>query len=62
MEYLEHGDLQKHLTRPLPEIEAREIALQLVEGLCFMHENGFVHRDLKPLVSSLHLRKPRVRG
>ncbi|EOO03023.1 putative calcium calmodulin-dependent protein kinase type 1b protein [Phaeoacremonium minimum UCRPA7] len=48
MEYLEHGDLQKHLTGPLPEVEAKEISSQLVEGLVFMHDNGFAHRDLKP--------------
>ena len=51
MEYLEHGDLQKHLTGPLPEVEAKEISSQLVEGLVFMHDNGFAHRDLKPGVS-----------
>jgi serine/threonine protein kinase len=50
MEYLEHGDLQKQLDQPLPEIEAKEIASQIVEGLGFMHENDFVHRDLKPAV------------
>lgn len=51
MEYLENGDLQRYLTRPLPELEARTITLQVLEGLKFMHENGYVHRDLKPGVS-----------
>ncbi|KAI0890143.1 kinase-like domain-containing protein [Annulohypoxylon maeteangense] len=48
MEYLEKGDLHKYLTKPLPELEARAITSQVLEGLKFMHENGFVHRDLKP--------------
>ncbi|VUC24930.1 unnamed protein product [Clonostachys rosea] len=48
MEYLEHGDLQSHLNRPFPEDEVRDIVFQLLEGLSFMHENGFAHRDLKP--------------
>jgi len=53
MEYLEHGDFQKYLKHPFPEDEAREVASQLAEGLLFMHENGFAHRDLKPSVSLL---------
>lgn len=48
MEYPELGDLQAHLGRPLPEYEARQIASQVLEGLSFMHDNGFVHGDLKP--------------
>ncbi|PTB47211.1 hypothetical protein M441DRAFT_127916 [Trichoderma asperellum CBS 433.97] len=48
MEYYEMGDLQRYLTKPLPEPEARRITFQVLEGLEFMHENGFVHRDIKP--------------
>ncbi|KAI8628209.1 kinase-like domain-containing protein [Xylariaceae sp. FL1651] len=48
MEYLELGDLQRYLSMPLPESEARDIASQILEGLKYMHENGFIHRDLKP--------------
>jgi len=48
MEYLERGDLQRYLSRPLPEAEAREISCQVLEGLKHMHDNRFIHRDLKP--------------
>ncbi|KAF7544868.1 hypothetical protein G7Z17_g9615 [Cylindrodendrum hubeiense] len=48
MEYLQHGDLQKYLNRPFPEAQVKDIAAQLVEGLGYMHDNGFTHRDLKP--------------
>ncbi|AEO68183.1 uncharacterized protein THITE_52698, partial [Thermothielavioides terrestris NRRL 8126] len=48
MEYLPHGDLGKHLVQPLPEHEAKIIGKQVLAGLKHMHENSFVHRDLKP--------------
>lgn len=48
MEHIEHGSLASHLTHPLSEDEARQITVQILEGLACFHENGFVHRDLKP--------------
>ncbi|KAJ5521021.1 hypothetical protein N7463_001474 [Penicillium fimorum] len=51
MEYLEIGDLHNYLLKqkqPLPELEARSIMSQILEGLDLMHDNGFAHRDLKP--------------
>lgn len=51
MEYLRYGDLHHFLGTPLPEREGQQIVYQIVEGLGFMHENGFAHRDLKPAVS-----------
>lgn len=52
MEYLPNGDLHKYLKSPLPEKEGQEIVFQILEGLHFMHDNGFAHRDLKPAVGS----------
>ncbi|KAL8669334.1 MAG: hypothetical protein Q9168_006070 [Polycauliona sp. 1 TL-2023] len=50
MEYLKHGDLHGYLGSPLPEDQSRNIVLQLLEGLQFMHDFDFTHRDLKPAV------------
>ncbi|KAI0415955.1 kinase-like domain-containing protein [Xylaria grammica] len=50
MEYCPLGDLQQFLierTRP-PESDTREIISQVIQGLQFMHDEGFAHRDLKP--------------
>jgi serine/threonine protein kinase len=60
MEYMEYGDLASHLKRPLPENEAREITLQIAEGLKLLHENGFAHRDLKPAVKSPSSRTEKI--
>jgi len=51
MEYIQNGDLASYLKAPLPEHEAREIAFQVAEGLENLHENKYVHRDIKPEVS-----------
>lgn len=51
MEYFPHGNLQRYLSSLIPEIETQQIASQILEGLSFMHDNGFAHRDLKPAVS-----------
>ena len=53
MEYVPLGDLEPYLKAPLPEPQARIIARQLLQGLVFMHENKFAHRDLKPGVGIL---------
>lgn len=53
MEYISHGDLRRHFRQPLPEDEAQTIARQLVDALRYMHENRYIHRDLKPEVCIL---------
>jgi serine/threonine protein kinase len=53
MEYFPNGDLHKYLGSPLPEMEGQRIVSQILEGLDFMHDHGFAHRDLKPAVRLL---------
>ncbi|XHG02604.1 hypothetical protein AWENTII_005949 [Aspergillus wentii] len=62
MEYLAHGDLHRYLcaTSQIPENETKEITYQLLEGLCFMHDNGFIHRDLKPCNVLLKSKPPGI--
>ncbi len=57
MEYFKHGDLHHYLysASPLPESDAQQVTFQVLEGLHFMHENGYSHRDLKPGVSVVAL-------
>ncbi|PUU79038.1 kinase-like domain-containing protein [Tuber borchii] len=48
MEYLEEGDLSKHIGTPLPRETVQNISKQILEGLGVMHQQGIAHRDLKP--------------
>ena len=48
MEYFPLGDLERYMDRQLSEFQIKIITLQLLQGLCIMHQNGFTHRDLKP--------------
>jgi serine/threonine protein kinase len=52
MEYLPSGDLYKCLSdKPaLSERDAQDITFQILEGVYWMHDNDFAHRDLKPQV------------
>ena len=51
MEFFPLGDLHQSLSSPPPETEGQQITTQILEGLAFMHDNNFAHRDLKPAVS-----------
>jgi len=49
MEFLEGQDLESLIgNSPLALPQVSEIALQILEGLAYMHSQGVVHRDLKP--------------
>lgn len=41
-------ELMKERNKPFPEIQVRNITFQMLQGLQFMHKNGFFHRDMKP--------------
>jgi serine/threonine protein kinase len=55
MEYMKHGDLLSNIAGPLPEDQAKTIVWQVLKGLKFMHDEGTVHRDLKPEVGAIIL-------
>ncbi|KAJ2981225.1 hypothetical protein NUW58_g6740 [Xylaria curta] len=52
LEYFPLGDLRSFIAKradpKLPEPEAQQIISQVLDGLVFMHAEGFAHRDLKP--------------
>jgi len=60
MEYFPLGDLQKYMSKtgPMAEADVRPVIYQVLEGLHYMHHEGFAHRDIKPGVGA----PVRVRG
>ena len=49
-EYMDKNIFQllKDRKRPLSEIEIRNIVFQTLQGIYYMHKQGYFHRDLKP--------------
>lgn len=52
MEYIPSGDLHQSIMHlpAVSNLDAATITTQLLEGLYFMHDNDFAHRDMKPQV------------
>lgn len=49
MELLDGTELSRRMMQgPIPLLEAISIAEQVAEGLAFAHDNGVIHRDIKP--------------
>jgi serine/threonine protein kinase len=53
MEYIPFGDLENYMSNngAMPEVDAQQVSFQILEGLSYMHREGFAHRDIKPGVS-----------
>jgi protein kinase len=49
-EFLEQNVYQmiKDRDKKLPEAKVRNVMWQVLQGLAYMHKNGFFHRDMKP--------------
>ncbi|KAJ0404798.1 hypothetical protein P43SY_003474 [Pythium insidiosum] len=56
MDYMGDGDLCEQLIRKqrLSETEAKQIILQVVQGLEYLHRHYIIHRDIKPENILLH--------
>ncbi|KAL7941059.1 kinase-like protein [Trichoderma barbatum] len=61
MEHFPLGDLQNYMSKtgPIDETDAREISFQVLEGLSYMHREGFAHRDIKPANMLIRAQPPK---
>ena len=48
MQYYPDGNLSKVIKDGLKDQQKEQVAIQLLEGLCHLHQHKVVHRDLKP--------------
>jgi serine/threonine protein kinase len=48
MEYFELGDLRQHIKESITENDVKDITTDVLTGLSMMHNENFVHRDVKP--------------
>jgi serine/threonine protein kinase len=48
MDYLPGGTLKQRLGKPIPWQEAARLLTPVAEALGYAHENGVIHRDVKP--------------
>lgn len=56
MDYYPLGDLQAYLDdNSMSEDGARQIIVQILQGLAVMHGEGYAHRDIKPQVCESEL-------